>query len=437
MLCVDSAADELLGGSVMRHGARNDPSENAGITPNLKITIRDATHAARRCSRKPEQADEYLTHIVKNLFGEKSLTWRVQHSMRWSSRFGQLCKDIEHGMSTHGRIKNLRAGAHRHESTSKPRMRFVLFFEAFYALAKEMLATSNLKEDRELATEFFTKLCTHEILLQAAMLADGQAEGLAYVRATDSEDTDVSEVHHALRNYLLKLETLFIEGQSAEADVTCFTQHMVQSLQEQRIVNIRGKMYAVGGAAFREELDALIIRCGQRMIAFTKVAASVGKAEFPDYDICCSFRCFSREVVAGLVAGSVLSPARLPADVQTCLGALARFYGLPTAEVMSQYVQMLQPVHLQTQSSTQSMQQIWASTLRGSSGLSHASPLWRLVGQFLLYTVSTAKVEQNWSKLKKVLGEQRLAGSEDRESRMSMIVLEFPSSKAAGVEALN
>ena len=53
MLCVDSASDELLSGQVMRYGPENYSNQNNGVTPNLKLVLRDAIHAARRCSQKP------------------------------------------------------------------------------------------------------------------------------------------------------------------------------------------------------------------------------------------------------------------------------------------------------------------------------------------------------------------------------------------------
>lgn len=45
-LTVDSASDELLAGELMR-GNSTDKKANS-MTPNLKLVIRDVTHAARR-----------------------------------------------------------------------------------------------------------------------------------------------------------------------------------------------------------------------------------------------------------------------------------------------------------------------------------------------------------------------------------------------------
>lgn len=44
-LTVDSASDELLAGQLLTGGPR---PEDAAIAPNLKLVIRDVTHASRR-----------------------------------------------------------------------------------------------------------------------------------------------------------------------------------------------------------------------------------------------------------------------------------------------------------------------------------------------------------------------------------------------------
>ena len=44
-LTVDSASDELLAGQLLAGGTR---PEDTAIAPNLKLVIRDVTHASRR-----------------------------------------------------------------------------------------------------------------------------------------------------------------------------------------------------------------------------------------------------------------------------------------------------------------------------------------------------------------------------------------------------
>ena len=206
MLCVDSASDELLGGETLRHGDANDVSKYEGICPNLKVIIRDMTHAARRCSRKPECADEFLEQINKKLLWDGSITHKIQYSEVWSAAFAKYCEDVDNKVGV--RIKNLRAARHRHEAWQKPKARFTLYMDAYIATALHMLAKSS-SADRKIALAFFEFL-NEEVVIQTAMLADASAEGLAYVRSTDDENCDVSRIHSLLAQYLQRLDVPFL-----------------------------------------------------------------------------------------------------------------------------------------------------------------------------------------------------------------------------------
>ena len=220
MLCVDSASDELLGGETLRHGAENDVTKYNGICPNLKIIIRDVTHAARRCSRKPECADAFLEELNQKLLWEGSITHKIQHSEVWSAAFATYCLDVDKKVGTR-MIKNLRAAKHRHEAWQKPKARFTLYMDAYIATALHMLAKSSTS-DRKIAMQFLDFL-SEEVAIQTAMLADASAEGMAYVRSTDDENCDVSRIHSFLAEYLHKLELLFIKEQCVNMQVLTFS----------------------------------------------------------------------------------------------------------------------------------------------------------------------------------------------------------------------
>ena len=62
-LTVDSASDELLAGQLLTGGPRRD----AAIAPNLKLVIRDVTHASRR------------PHIL--LHGKQNRQWNGKYDL--------------------------------------------------------------------------------------------------------------------------------------------------------------------------------------------------------------------------------------------------------------------------------------------------------------------------------------------------------------------
>ena len=166
---VDAASDELLAAELQRgqcigaaeqellrlRGDRAAPAREAArvlegaaadvtdqptlqrllsLTPNLKLIVRDVTHASRRVTAKPEAADEHLEELTRRLFVDKhSIPQIIQHSDVWRREFACFVERQEDGSG--GRVINVRAAQHRHESKAKPRGRCVLSLDAFLQTA--------------------------------------------------------------------------------------------------------------------------------------------------------------------------------------------------------------------------------------------------------------------------------------------------------------
>ena len=72
VVCVDSASNETKSALVMR---------NSGLTPNLRLIIRDRAHASRRLLSRPWKADPFLNEIAETVvMSSTSICKRVQHS---------------------------------------------------------------------------------------------------------------------------------------------------------------------------------------------------------------------------------------------------------------------------------------------------------------------------------------------------------------------
>ena len=416
MLCVDSASDELLSGQVMRYGSENDPSHSNGVTPNLKLVIRDATHAARRCSHKPEASDPFLATLNKTLFNSKdSITQRVHNSHQWAQLFKQYADDIDEKIGP--QVSNLKAAKHRHESFMKPKCRFVLYLDAFISVSRHMVSKGG---DYKHFGRQFLNYINEEVAVQAAMLADASCEGLQFVRKMDNEDTDLSEVNSALGDYLLKLETLFVHEQCVH--VTGYTQFMLNRLKTPCQWKSGVAVKVLGGADETWDKAGVIKRCLQRMRGFTKVAMHVTKAEFPDFEICMSFEVFSRDMVKQ--SSSIPDVAQLSDAAKKQLGKLATFYNVSEAGLLNQYAEHVPFVKQQLLrcEEAKKMGDVWTTVLKHR--LVPDTALFYVIGRFLMYTASTARVEQNFSALKRVFGEQRLKMTNDNESRVAKLMVE-------------
>ena len=101
----------------------------------------------------------------------------------------------------------------------------------------------------------------------------------------DDEETDFAQMFSQPRDYLLRLETLFVNEQCLQ--VCGFTKFMLQTLEQpmQWVVSSRSKTF--GGSGWGK--DQITQRCLARMKAYTKVANQVGQAEFPTCHISYAF----------------------------------------------------------------------------------------------------------------------------------------------------
>ena len=209
-----------------------------------------------------------------------------------------------------------------------------------------------------------------------------------------------------------------------------FTEFMLQSLQRPRAIHVRGKILKFGGVADR---SGLIAKCLQRMHAYCKIVLHVALAEFPHYEICAKWRVFGAQMVESCYKAG-LSEQDMPDDAKECLTTLARFFSLDASEVLQQFLYFAPNVTLEMKKygvRTCNMPNVWAHVL--STHASRKSALSSLVSRFVIYTASTARVEQNFSSLKRVFGEHRLTCMQDKESRIAMLVLERPSSASTAL----
>ena len=86
------------------------------LTPNLKLIVRDVTHASRRVTAKPEAVDEHLEILTRRLFTDKhSITQIIEHSNVWRREFASFVERQEDCSGGH-----VAAAQHRHESKAKP-----------------------------------------------------------------------------------------------------------------------------------------------------------------------------------------------------------------------------------------------------------------------------------------------------------------------------
>lgn len=364
-----------------------------------------------------------MKDLVDKLFTKKrSITQRIEHSLVWRHEFGRYVQDIDDRVGKN--IKNVKAAKHRHESQSKPRGRFVLYMDAYITVAMHMMADRDSETKQDAAA--FLAYLTEEVALQAAMLADATDEGLYFTRVVDSEETDMASLQNTVHRFIQKLELLFQQGKCT--DLPGYTRFMMESLERVRVIRLsRTEVRSLGGCG--KPSQAVVQRCMQRMQQFVKLAITVTVAEFPNYELCSSFRLLE------LHRSAPSKTCTLSDDHRTCLERLAKFFGLDRERLEAQYVARY-PQALRALQSHQGMTNAsaWnhACTERHNTRSLANHPckeLLEVVMRYMVYAISTAKVEQNFSVYKRTFGEQGLHASEVMEERMAKLVF-APKSEA-------
>lgn len=449
---VDAASDELLAAELgrgegidredvagllrLRGSSRDDdaPALARGpiaatdllkpLTPNLRLVIRDVTHASRRVTQKPEAADDYLSGLVDWLFADKhSITQIIHHSEVWRHEFQTFVAKQDEAV---GVVTNVRAAKHRHESAAKPRGRFVLNFDAFLQVALVIVADREGRGVRQHATRFLTDL-DEEAALQVAMLADAADEALQFTRKLDNETIDTAEMQTFIERFISSLKILFVDGQVLT--LPGFTSHMVKLLEKPRAFQPGPSLplRKLGGPA--AVTDAIVKRCLGRMTRYTHLAEAVIRAEFPDFEVVAAFRVFNLEAAAS-GGGLIERPRVLTASQEEDLQRLCHFFHQDFHSVEAAYlahrpVAMVHKESTQCGNGTAWQHAIAALSRQGPKNLEKqpARGLIYIIMRFLCIAVSTAKVEQSFAVLKRTFGEQGLNAADEVEEQMARTIL--------------
>ena len=403
---VDSASDELKANLIARKG----DLENKPLTPNA-VCIRDVTHAARRVIKKPEDADTTLQELCYRIFsGKHSPTQMIQHSLALQVEFEKLCADVDSRVGQG--ITNVRAAKHRHESSSKPKGRFALYHDAYFALAHQTLAAGGSCSKKD-AWHDFIDTFTEDDLLMCGMLADAQYEGLLFVRTVDDEDAYRAELHEHVRLFIRKLDVLFVQRDATS--VLGYTDYVVKSLGRQRVFHLKSKRLKCFGGPQHPKQDS-INACFQKMVAFTKLAIAICEAEFPSYDLCLSFSVFALGDNGSHCTATV---------AMTSFRRLASFFEVDLGALVEQFNRVVGVASHAKMSNALPTDEAWLESLRKAHRARWPiTALEKVVMRYALYSMSTARVEQNFGKHKRVLGEQRLGATEDTESRMCLLLMD-------------
>ena len=388
-----------------------------------------------RTTQKPENADPYLKNLVKTLFTDsQSICQRIQHSLVWREELKRYIQAMENRI---GKAYHVGAAKHRHESSAKPRRRFLLYFDAFLMVGQHMF-TDRDGEVRRDAVRFLDFINT-EVLLATAMLADASDEGLYFVRMLDDEETDTAGLQFAASRFIAKLNLLFKERRCL--DLPGFTKFMVDQLKNPRLVRLPSNaMKTIGGP--QEPSDDVVNRCLQRMATYVRLAIDVTKAEFPNFELCTSFRIFNledRRIEVSHCAPAAVSccapGVEVGGDLDENFKRLAMFFHVDLGAFVAQFRAHLPAALQKFRDARCSNAEAWHHSVFENTRWKYtlenhpASELVTILLRYSTFAVSTARVEQHFSQVKRVLGERGGTNSTDdtENMRVSLLLGRSPS----------
>ncbi len=182
---------------------------------NNKVLVKDPTHAARRVLERPWKAHPALHEVVCTLTTERhSIMKRIKNSDIFKATFAAfvvLVPDAPFDTANAG-IQNLSSADHRFDSVVFPMTRGVLLFDALVATALHISTHRPYEEEGRDANGFLTYISGEAgefRLILYAMLADGMAAIIVFVRYWDTEAHDIAAISEQIGILANTLDWLF------------------------------------------------------------------------------------------------------------------------------------------------------------------------------------------------------------------------------------
>ena len=280
-VCVDSASNETKSALLMR---------SSGLTPNLKVIIRDRAHASRRLLSRPWKADPFLNEIAETVvMNSSSICQRIQHSHDLRAMYAANVQQYVPGAFKNS--KGLGAAKHRYESWAKPFAMVVMTLPALIRTAEEISFIRVGKQEGKDADDFLNFL-NAERVLQLGMMADGSDEAFILIRVFDDEETDPAMQSDELWMFRRRLELLFGARAARCFSLPGYTKAACDFLESRvHVVKQRGKAISTfGGPGSVEQVKQT---CLARMQEWAKLCDYIIAAEFPDFDLIHAFWVFN------------------------------------------------------------------------------------------------------------------------------------------------
>ena len=425
LLNADAAADEQLAMRLMAAGS--------GLFQNAVACTRDRTHAARRILKRPFAAVPEIWDVFNSLvWNNAAMPTTIQSSDVLRNVFNKYIKLSESELDG-SRIKSLSLRKQRFDSHQKVTGRLILWLRATVMTAVYASVHRRTERDGQRAMEFLRNISEEKVVL-LAMLADFSDEATAVIRMLDSENSDVASHQLELDAFASRVKHLFIDQKALKSG---YTEMALVQLKRPIAFDVDGAPKCLGGAD--KVSDAMIARCFHSMKTLVALSTEVIEAEFPAHQLISAFNLFNvTEAARGSRYESVdfLNHLRISAEklcnvFEGCVESFLQEYWDHKAIAFH---------HASTTPSPCSSFESWAFAIKRTSARKetaarHPSETLRwIVAHFgALDGATTSGVEQDFSRMVRIVSAERSLLSEENQGLELKFMLDFNPSLAGEI----
>lgn len=416
---VDGGSDEQLAGKLLQPGSGRQlgPDELKDKLPGLIFITKDKAHASRLLLTRTFSKDPYLKGMLDvTLHSPGAIVKLIQYSPNVQEIFKDYQKSVDSAEGLDAAIANFSFSAVRWDSTQKPLARAVLYFDALLQTAMQLVRDRSKCET--VGARQWLSAVDEEFALQLAMLADLSDESIRLTRFLDREHFDIAALPSELLRFKDRVVALFFGGGCLNVE-RGFTVEMLRQLGQPRLIVIPGERpRTLGGpAAVTPDIKQ---RCLNRMRAMAKLMLDVLGTEFPQWEL---LQCFSV-----LRVDHTVGAADVKADCR--LMRLCKAFNLEHSRAAEELGELL-PLAARVTKDHPDLPtvQVWARILQEVQATTRRREVYKLTAllplltRFAAWSASTSGVEQNFSRIKKLIGEQRGAMHSDTLERAAVLAL--------------
>ena len=443
MFSADGAANEQLAGRLLHPAVER--TGTADKLPNLKMILRDKAHAARRLTQRTFKVDPLLDDLQRIiLFGVEdasggSVAKMLRDSGPCADIFKKEVERQEQREGVAGVVTHLGYAKQRFDNTAKPLAVAVWNLDAVISSCDLIARDSAIRGQFRRVAETFLTMLSPETILLLGMLADASDEVLVLVRFFDKEAFEVDRMAEAVETFKRQLSALF-RGRVCLR--TGFTQLCLKHLQTTKLVRLgNGALRTVCGPAV--DVNAVVQKCLQRMVAWARLVEEVVSTEFPAWELLGAFSVF-RLADAPTRERAPARPAALALGdcAQQRLLALADAFNVDGRQLVEEFQdhQRVAQGIKNTRPEVSSVE-AWREALAKTQRTPRSQELWParallpVADRYFVCPGSTAGIEQTFSMFKRMTGEQWHA-SELAEERHLVLTLRARREKALPAAAL-